>query len=128
MEELSKHGKKGLAAMKAGMDRKTAAKYVAAGQLPSEMTAKRDWRTREDPFAEAWAEVEALLRDTPGLEAKTVFEVLCERYPERHQPGELRTLQRRGVMSAKVKPRDRRWREFSRRSHPANRCRPPRAA
>ncbi len=51
MEEMSKHGKKGLAAMKAGMDRKTARKYVEAGKLPSEMRAPRDWRTRDDPFA-----------------------------------------------------------------------------
>jgi hypothetical protein len=94
MEELTKHGKTGVAAMKADMDRKTARKYAAAGCLPSEMVAPRDWRTREDPFAEDWDEAEALLREAPGLEAKTVFEVLCERYPGRHQPGELRTLQR----------------------------------
>ena len=41
MEEMSKHGKVGVAAMKAGMDRKTARKYVAAGKLPSEMKAPR---------------------------------------------------------------------------------------
>jgi hypothetical protein len=95
MEELTKHGKLGTAAMKADMDRKTAHKYAAAGELPSERGAPRDWRTREDPFADDWREVEALLQDTPGLEAKTVFDVLCERHPGRHEPGELRTLQRR---------------------------------
>ncbi len=95
MDEMSKHGKVGVAAMKAGMDRKTARKYTAAGKLPSELVARRDWRTREDPFAGDWPEVEELLRDAPGLEAKTVFEVLSERYPGRHEPGELRTLQRR---------------------------------
>ena len=35
MEEMSKHGHVGKAAMKAGMDRKTARKYVATGRLPS---------------------------------------------------------------------------------------------
>ncbi len=95
MEEMTKHGKKGIAAMKAGMDRKTAGKYVAAGKLPSELVVPRDWRTREDPFSGDWAEVEELLRDAPELEAKTMFEVLSERYPGRHEPGELRTLQRR---------------------------------
>jgi hypothetical protein len=95
MEEMTKHGKVGLAAMKAGMDRKTARKYVAAGKLPSEMTALRDWRTREDPFAEHWPEVEALVRETPALEAKTLFELLTTKYPERYEPGQLRTLQRR---------------------------------
>jgi len=95
MEEMTKHGKVGLAAMKAGMDRKTARKYVAAGKLPSEMTVPRDWRTREDPFAEHWPEVEALVRETPALEAKTLFEVLSARYPDRYEAGQLRTLQRR---------------------------------
>jgi len=95
MEEMTKHGKVGLAAMKAGMDRKTARKYVAAGKLPSEMTVPRDWRTREDPFAEHWPEVEALVRETPALEAKTLFEVLSAKYPDRYQAGQLRTLQRR---------------------------------
>jgi hypothetical protein len=95
MEEMTKHGKAGLAAMKAGMDRKTARKYVRAGKLPSEMTAARDWRTREDPFAEHWPEVEALVRETPALEAKTLFEVLTTKYPDRYEAGQLRTLQRR---------------------------------
>lgn len=94
MEELSKHGNRGMAAMKADMDPKTGRKYAAAGCLPSEMARSRDWRTREDPFAEDWHEAEELLREVPGLDAKTVFEVLCERHPGRHQPGELRTLQR----------------------------------
>ena len=47
MEEMSKHGSIGLASMKAGMDRKTGRKYVAAGTLPSEMIKARDWRTRD---------------------------------------------------------------------------------
>ncbi len=95
MEEMTKHGKIGVSAMKADMDRKTARRYVAAGKLPSEMKAPRDWRTREDPFAEHWPEVESLVRETPALDAKTLFEQLCEKYPERYEPGQLRTLQRR---------------------------------
>jgi hypothetical protein len=95
MEEMTKHGKIGLAAMKAGMDRKTARKYVAAGKLPSEMTGQREWRTREDPFEEHWPEVEGLVRETPALEAKTLFEVLTTKYPDRYEAGQLRTLQRR---------------------------------
>jgi len=94
MEEMSKHGGIGDAAMKAGMDRKTARKYVQAGKLPSEMVEPRAWRTREDPFAEDWPEVVALLELTPELEAKTIFGLLEERYPERYEPGQLRTLQR----------------------------------
>jgi len=95
MEEMSKHGHMGLASMRAGMDRKTGRKYVAGGQLPSEMVKERDWRTREDPFVEHWPEVEARLVETPGLEAKTLFELLVETHPGHYEPGQLRTLQRR---------------------------------
>jgi transposase InsO family protein len=94
-EEMSKHGRVGRAAMRSGMDRKTARKYVAAGKLPSEMKTDRSWRTRADPFAEDWDEAVQLLRDVPGLEAKIVFGELCRRRPDRHQAGELRTFQRR---------------------------------
>jgi len=95
MEEMSKHGEIGRAACKADMDRKTARKYVKEGKLPSEMTMMRQWRTREDPFAEHWSEIEERLRQTPELEAKTLFELLQEKYPDRYEPGQLRTLQRR---------------------------------
>ena len=95
MEEMTKHGRVGLAAMRAGMDRKTARKYVQGGKLPSELVEPRDWRTREDPFVEHWPEVEALLSESPALEAKTLFEVLVEKYQGRYDEGQLRTLQRR---------------------------------
>jgi hypothetical protein len=36
-----------------------------------------------------------MLVAAPTLEAKTVFEVLVEKYPGRYEPGQLRTLQRR---------------------------------
>lgn len=94
MEEMTKHDEIGRAAMKADMDRKTARKYIAAGMLPSEMRTPRDWRTREDPFAEHRNEIEEALREAPTLEAKTLFEILCERHPGRYESGQLRTLQR----------------------------------
>ena len=37
MDEMTKHGRIGLAAMRAGVDRKTARKYVFGGKLPSEL-------------------------------------------------------------------------------------------
>jgi transposase len=97
MKEMQKHGKVGLAADRSGMDRKTARKYVRAGKLPSELEQPRWWRTRKDPIAsEDWALVEALLADSPELQAKTLFEMLQERRPEAPYPeGLLRTLQRR---------------------------------
>jgi hypothetical protein len=90
MEEMSKHGSIGVASMKAGMDRKTGRKYVSAGKLPSELVAAHDWRTREDPFVEHWPEVEARLKDAPGLEAKTVFALLVDKYPGRYSEGQSR--------------------------------------
>ena len=71
MEEITKHGQVGLAAMRAGVDRKTARKYVKGGKLPSELAAPRSWRTHEDAFLEHWPELEVMLGDSPALEAKT---------------------------------------------------------
>jgi hypothetical protein len=84
-----------VAAAKSGMDEKTARKYRRIGKLPSETRAPRTWRTRRDPFAEVWAEVETQLKAHPGLQAKTVFTDLQGRYPGRFADGQLRTLQRR---------------------------------
>ena len=41
-----------IAAAKAGMDPKTARKYLRDRRLPSEMRQKHTWRTRPDPFAD----------------------------------------------------------------------------
>jgi len=95
MEEMSKSGKVGQAAMKAGMDRKTGRRYIAAGKLPSEMRQPRWWRTRHDVFAEDWPAVAKLLEETPGLEAQTVLELLEAKQPGRYNESHLRTLQRR---------------------------------
>jgi len=84
-----------VAAAKAGMDEKTARKYLRQGKLPSETQKEHTWRTRKDPFADVWAEVRAKLELNPGLEAKTLFEDLQRRYPGQFQDGQLRTLQRR---------------------------------
>jgi len=95
MEELSKHGKLGMAAARAGMDPKTAAKYRDVGKFPSELKQPRSWRTREDPFEEDWPAIAARLAEAPELEAKTLFELLLEAQPEKYEPGQVRTLQRR---------------------------------
>lgn len=83
------------AAVKAGMDEKTARRYARLKKLPSEVRAEHNWRTRRDPFAEVWPEVRAHLELNSGLEAKTLFEDLQRRYPGRFAEGQLRTLQRR---------------------------------
>ena len=96
MSEMSKHSKKGLAALRAGMDRGTGQKYREAGKLPSEMKAgPRTYLTRPDPFGEDWPWIEKMLAEAPELEAKAVFEHLQETMPGRYEPGQVRTLQRR---------------------------------
>jgi hypothetical protein len=61
---------KEVAAARVGMDAKTARKYRRLGKLPSEVVSMdRNWRTRPDPFAEVWPEIEARLQVSAGLEA-----------------------------------------------------------
>jgi hypothetical protein len=85
----------GIAAMKAGMDEKTARKYRKLGKLPSELESPHTWKTRKDPFEGVWHEIKSMLQINAGLEAKTVFEDLQRRNPGRFADGQLRTLQRR---------------------------------
>jgi hypothetical protein len=94
MKELSKHGHQGRAAAKAGVCRQTAARYLQAGKLPSELKEAHIWQTRENPFAEVWPEIEARLREEPGVGVRFLFEDLQERYPGRFTPGQIRTLYR----------------------------------
>ena len=75
--------------------RKTAAKYERVGQLPSALKRSRSYRTRADPFVEDWPVIEEMLVAAPELEAKTLFEWLCDQHPDRYQEGQLRTFQRR---------------------------------
>jgi len=85
----------GIAAMKAGMDEKTARKYRKTGKLPSELKQENNWRTRKDPFGDVWEGIKGMLSINPGLEGKTIFEDLQRKDPGRFADGQLRTLQRR---------------------------------
>lgn len=84
-----------VAAAKSGMDEKTARKYLKTGKLPSELRKERTWRTRPDPFEDIWDKVRENLASNPGLEAKTIFDDLQNRFPGKFSDGQLRTLQRR---------------------------------
>ena len=84
-----------IAASKAGMDPTTARRYLGLERLPSELKKERPWRTREDPFGEVWDAVQQQIQESPGLEAKTLFEWLQREYPDRFSDGQIRTLQRR---------------------------------
>src|SRR5262245_3592992 len=85
------------AAAAAGMSERSARTWQK-GQLPSEAKEPRWWRTHKDVFADVWDEhVVALLQrdEKTELEAKTILEVLKEKFPEQFNDGHLRTLQRR---------------------------------
>ena len=84
-----------IAAAKAGMDAKTARKYLRLGQVPTELPVLPRGRTRPDSFGEVWEEVRQLLQVNPGLEAKAVFEHLQRCYPGQFSDGQLRTFQPR---------------------------------
>ena len=84
-----------IAAAKAGMDAKTARKYLRLGQVPTELPVLPRGRTRPDPFARSGKRVRQLLQVNPGLEAKAVFEHLQRCYPGQFADGQLRTFQRR---------------------------------
>ena len=83
------------AAVKSGMDVKTARKYLRLGKLPSQVKSPHVWRTREDPFAEIWIEAKEFLSLNPGLEAKSLFEHFQQEHPGLFLDGQLRTFQRK---------------------------------
>jgi hypothetical protein len=95
MKQLSSGMPLTKAALKVGIDVKTARKYRDAGGLPRLDRVPHTWRTREDPFAAVWEELRTLLEVNPGLQAKTLFAYLQRRYPGRFEDGQLRTLQRK---------------------------------
>lgn len=82
-------------ASKAGMDRKTAAKYIRGAAGPEEKREPRGWRTRTDPFDGVWKQVEGWLEGKPDMEATSALEELLRLYPEQFEEKHLRSLQRR---------------------------------
>jgi response regulator of citrate/malate metabolism len=54
MSEYQETGNVSESAMKAGMSRPTARKYLEAKQPPHQLQAKHTWRTRPDPLADIW--------------------------------------------------------------------------
>jgi transposase len=84
-----------VAALRSGMHRNTASKYLRDQRAPSVQAAARTWRTHPDPFAADWPRMEERLAEAPGLDAKTLFEELLAQAPECYHAGQLRTFQRR---------------------------------
>lgn len=78
VREFKRAGNLTMSAMKAGMDPKTARKYVRSGVVVLAARGSRTWRTRTDPLGAAWALAEGYLRAAPELEARALFEHLLE--------------------------------------------------
>lgn len=93
MKEYAKAGVLSTAAMKAGLHRETAAKYVRAGQGPQ--PEKKRGRRRPDPLTTIWPAAERLLLEAPELEAKALFEHLLVKADAPQAQKALRTFQRR---------------------------------
>jgi len=93
--EFQRTGSVSMSAIKSGMDRKTARKYLKNPERLSQPRPARAWRTRVDPLAKIWPEAEPRLRAAPELEAKALFEHLLMIRPEQMREMQLRTFQRR---------------------------------
>lgn len=80
------------AALKAGMSVRTARQYLTAGRMMAVKTTNSSKRT--DVFDGVWEELEQMLTNDPGLQVKTLMQMLMDR-DESFQWTHLRTLQRR---------------------------------
>jgi hypothetical protein len=59
--EFNRKGNLSMSAMKAGVTRKTARKYLKLADPHDPPRVAHTWLTRPDEFAEVWSEVEAML-------------------------------------------------------------------
>lgn len=84
-----------ISALKAGIDRKTARKYLQAQQPPEQLQKPRRWRNRPDPLVTVWPKTLQMLSAAPELEATSLFEFLLQEPQNGLQPQHLRTFQRR---------------------------------
>ena len=50
---------------------------------------KRYWRTRKDPFADVWKEIQEQLEQAPDLLPKALFKALQHKYPWKFKDGQL---------------------------------------
>jgi transposase len=84
-----------MSAMKAGMSRNTARKFLRQTNITEQRAVPHTWRTRADPLETIWPTAISMLRNAPELEAKALFEHLAAGGEDEIKPGLLRTFQRR---------------------------------
>ncbi len=95
MKERKQGLRQTTAAAKAGISERSA-RRIDRGQLTPGPNTDRYWRTRSDPLIDVWDSLLVpLLEESPSLLPSTLYEVLCDNYPERYGKTVLRTLQRR---------------------------------
>jgi transposase len=84
-----------MSAMKAGVSRNTARKYLRQADPSKQEKQPHDWRTRKDPLEAVWSAARGMLETAPELQAKSLFEHLSERTAGGTEEKVLRTFQRR---------------------------------
>jgi hypothetical protein len=92
MKKLKRHTQE-TAAAKAGMDVKTARKYIKSRTLPSD-SRKTYRREQASIFVSHWDEITRMLEASPGLQAHTILNYLIRKYPDHYKASQLRSLQR----------------------------------
>lgn len=93
MKELNQQMTLKEAALKAGVDPKTARKYRKNKGLIEKQP--RIYLTRPNPFGNHWTEIEVMLEEAPELQAPTILSYLIEKYPGQYNEGQRRSLFRR---------------------------------
>ena len=84
-----------MSAMKAGVSRNTARKYLRQADPSKQEKQPHDWRTRKDPLEAVWSAARGMLETAPELQAKALLEHLSERTADGIEENVLRTFQRR---------------------------------
>ena len=74
---------------------RTVQKAVRTYRRTKKPGVPRTWRTRTDPFADIWRQIQVQLEIDPSRTGKELFMDLQQRYPGKFPGGQLRTLQRR---------------------------------
>lgn len=84
-KEFNKNRVISISALKAGMSRKAASKYIQSNILPSESKKDRHWKTHSDKLEAIWVEAIDYLKESPELKAKALFEHLLDQYPNKQK-------------------------------------------
>ena len=84
-----------MSAMKAGVSRNTARKYLRQADPSKQEKQPHEWRTRKDPLEAVWSAARGMLETAPELQAKALLEHLSERTAGGIEENVLRTFQRR---------------------------------